>query len=190
MKTKLIIGIVVGFTLLMGLFKVGSFYNHATKLTNLFEQKTEERTAFYQKMYVVIQQQTQITVKNDESFKEVLNTQVNGQKNGENVMFAWIQQSNPTATYSEVSKLYTELNRNIEANRSEFFEQEKVLQDVSREYKDYIKTFPNNIIADVLGFEKIDYKPIVSTKTLKVFETGIEDDIELDLGSDKNDTVK
>lgn len=66
----------------------------------------------------------------------------------------------------------------------------KVLQDVSREYKDYIKTFPNNIIADVLGFEKIDYKPIVSTKTLKVFETGIEDDIELDLGSDKNDTVK
>lgn len=193
MKSTIITLITVGSILLVLFIGLTSFYNSNQKIENLFEQKLDERKAFYQKMYVTIQQQTSIAVKNDDSFKKVVDLQMSGQKDGEGVTWKWIQQSNPTATYTEVQKMYSDLSRGIEANRSEFFEQEKQLQDIARQQKDLIKKFPNNIIAGIFNINEVKYNPIVSNMTISVFETGIESDIELDLQGEeqhKTDTIK
>lgn len=158
-----------------------SFSNNEINLRNTFEQKFDERTAFYDKMYKIVAQQTQIAVKNDNSFKEVVNAQVTGQKNGEQVMWAWVQQSNPTATYGEVSKLYEALGRAVEAQREGFFIQEKVIQDVVRQHKNLIQTFPGSFYNIFFGREKLVYTPIKSTLTEQVIKTGKDDNVKLDL---------
>lgn len=185
MKTKTITGLIVGGVLVLVLLSfIGSFIgwkNDVVDLRNQFEQKDSERVAFYDKMFKIISGKTQIAVKNDDSFKEVVNAQVQGQKNGEQLLMAWVQQSNPAATYSEVSKLYQELGNTIEGQREGFFETEKVLSDIVRQHSNLIQKFPGSFYNIFSGEEKIKYKPIQSTQSAEVMRTGIDDNVKLDL---------
>ena len=96
-------------------------------------------------------------------------------------MWAWVQQSNPTATFGEVTKLYQELGRAVEAQREGFFIQEKVLQDIVRQHSNLIQLFPGSIYNIFLGRQKLKYTPIKSTLTEQVMKTGKDDNIKLDL---------
>lgn len=158
-----------------------SFSNDEIKLRNTFTQKFDERTAFYDKMFKVVAQRTQIAVKNDKAFRDVVNAQVTGQKTGEQAMMVWITQSNPAATFSEVSKLYQELGRAVEAQREGFFIQEKVMQDVVKQHSNLIETFPGSFYNLFFSREKLVYKPIQSTITEQVMKTGKDDNVKLDL---------
>lgn len=158
-----------------------SFSNREIDLRVAFNQKASERVSFYDKMYKILSQKTQIAVKNDSSFKEVVNAQVQGQKNGEQVMWAWVQQSNPTATYSEVTKLYQELSRTVEGERNGFFEQEKFLQDIKRQHDALLNKFPGSFYNLFLNRKELPYKPIQATLTEQVFKTGKDDNIKLEL---------
>jgi phosphoribosyl-AMP cyclohydrolase len=169
---------VVLLTLLIAPFV--SFYNNEATLRNQFVQKTTERSAFYQKMYTSISQQTQIAVKNDASFKEVVNAQIQGQKTAENTMMVWIKQSNPAATFTEVTKLYASLSRAIESERAGFFEQEKMMQDIKLQHDNLLNTTPGSIINVFFSRQHFDYKPISSDYTDAVFKTGKET-VELNL---------
>jgi hypothetical protein len=60
-----------------------SFSNNEIDLRNTFEQKIDERTSFYDKMYKVISQKSQIAVKNDESFRKNINIIMEGRKDSE-----------------------------------------------------------------------------------------------------------
>lgn len=179
--TKLIICGVIGLTLFTLIISFIGWKNDVVDLDSQYVQKESERTAFYDKMFKIISAKTQIAVKNDDSFKEVVNAQVQGQKNGEQLMMAWVQQSNPTATYSEVSKLYTELGNTIEGQREGFFETEKVLSDIVRQHTNLIKKFPGSLYNIFSGEEVKNYKPIQSTTTSEVMRTGIDDNVKLDL---------
>lgn len=109
-------------------------------------KKNDERKAFYDNLYKTIVQQTQIAVKNDNSFKAVVDAQVSSQANGEQLTWSWVKQSNPAATYTKVTKLYDVLMRSIEAKRAQFFEQEKILQDIDMQHNNLIGQFPNSLI--------------------------------------------
>lgn len=179
--TKLVtIGVVV-LVLLTLIFSFISWKNDVVDLDTQYEQKISERTAFYDKMFKIISGKTQIAVKNDNSFKEVVNAQVQGQKNGEQLMMAWVQQSNPTATFSEVSSLYRELGNTIEGQREGFFETEKILSDIVRQHTNLIKKFPGSLYNIFSGEKVKEYKPIQSTTTSEVMRTGIDDNVKLDL---------
>lgn len=179
--TKLIICGVIGLTLLTLIISFIGWKNDVVDLDTQYEQKISERTAFYDKMFKIISSGTQITVKNDSSFREVVNAQVQGQKNGEQLMMAWVQQSNPAATYSEVSKMYRDLMVVIEGQREGFFEQEKVLSDIVRQHTNLIKKFPGSFYNIFAGEKVKDYKPIQSSITSDVMKTGIDDNYKLDL---------
>jgi hypothetical protein len=152
-----------------------SFSNNEIDLRNTFEQKIDERTSFYDKMYKVISQKSQIAVKNDESFRKNINIIMEGRKDSEGVFMKWITESNPNANYSEVSVLYKDLSRAVEAQREGFFNEEKVLQDVVRQHKNLIQKFPNSFYNIVYGRTKLEYTPIKSSLTEEVMKTGKED---------------
>lgn len=153
--------------------------NKETLLRNRFEQKIDERKAFFDKMYKIITQKSQVSVKNDSSFRKNVEIIMEGRKDAEGTFMKWIQESNPNTDYKEVAALYKDLSRSIEAEREGFFTQEKVLQDVVREHKDLIRTFPTNIFITVLGRQELNYNPISSDFTDTVFKTGKENDINL-----------
>jgi hypothetical protein len=158
-----------------------SFSNNEIDLRNTFEQKIDERTSFYDKMYKVISQKSQIAVKNDESFRKNINIIMEGRKDSEGVFMKWITESNPNANYAEVSVLYKDLSRAVEAQREGFFNEEKVLQDVVRQHKNLIQKFPNSFYNIFYGRTKLEYTPIKSSLTEEVMKTGKDDNVKLDL---------
>lgn len=158
-----------------------SFSNSEIDLRTAFEQKIDERTAFYDKMHKVVAQQTQIAVKNDESFRQNINIIMEGRKDAEGLFMKWIQETNPNANYAEVSALYKNLARSVEAQREGFFTQEKVLQDIVRQHKNHIQKFPNSFYNMFMGRQPLEYKPIQSSLTEEVMRTGKDDNIKLDL---------
>ena len=89
--------------------------------------------------------------------------------NGSKAMMQWIQEHNPNVD----SSLYTKLQQIIEAGRNSFEADQKSLIDKKRVYEVHIKSFPNSLIAGVLGFPKIDlekYGIVTSDTTDKAFE--------------------
>lgn len=157
------------------------FSNQEIDLRNTFQQKEKERVSFYDKMHKIISQKTQISVKNDESFKENVNIIMEGRKDSEQVFFKWITETNPNANFEQVSLLYQDLSRAIEAQREGFFIQEKVLSDIERQHKNLLQKFPNSFYNFFLGRKLLEYTPIQSSLTQEVFKTGVDDNIKLNL---------
>lgn len=158
-----------------------SFSNTEIDLKNSFNQKMDERVAFYDKMYKVIAQKSQIAVKNDSSFRQNINIIMEGRKDAPQVFMKWITESNPNANYSEVSVLYQDLSRSVEAQREGFFMEEKVLQDIVRQHTNHLEKFPNSFYNIFFGRKPLVYKPIQSSTTSEVFRTGVDDNVKLDL---------
>lgn len=157
------------------------FSNTEIDLRNTFDQKIDERTSFYDKMYKVIAQKSQIAVKNDESFRQNINIIMEGRKDAPQVFMKWITESNPNVNYSEVSVLYQDLSRSVEAQREGFFNEEKVIQDVVKQHKNHIQKFPNSFYNIFMGRQPLVYKPITSTRTDEVMKTGKDDNVSLEL---------
>lgn len=176
---KLAIGAIIAIFAIVIAGNFISTSNTEVDLRTLFNQKIDERTAYYDKMWKTISQGSQIAIRNDSSFQRIVDLQVTGQKNGEQVVFAWIKQSNPAATFGEVTKLYQELARTIDANRTEFFQEEKALQDIKREHDRLRSRFPSNIYLAILGRKALIYKPITSDRTDNVIKTGKDNDVNL-----------
>ena len=185
MNTSTLIKLAIGALLAIVLFVFAgnfiSFSNTEVTLRNTFEQKMTERVAFYDKMYKIVSQQTQIAVKNDESFRKNINSIMEGRKDSQQVVFKWIQEVNPNANYNEVSELYKNLSRSVESQREGFFEQEKVLQDIVRQHKNLLQLFPNNFYNLFFDRQPLKYEPIQSSSTQEVFKTGIDNNVKLDL---------
>ena len=183
-KSSIFKVVIIGILLLSLVPLVGgfiSFSNDEIDLKNSFTQKIDERTAFYDKMYKVISQKSQIAVKNDQSFKENVNTIMAGRKDAEQVVFKWITESNPNANYETVSKVYQDLSRAVESEREGFFEQEKMIQDIVKQHSNLIQKFPGSFYNVFLGRDALKYTPVKSSITEEVMQKGKDDNVKLDL---------
>lgn len=149
-----------------------SFSNREITLRNIFEQKKTERTAFYDKMWKIIDQKGQIAVKNDSSFRKNIDIIMAGRKDAPQVFMKWITETNPNANYNTVSALYSDLSRSVEAQREGFFIEEKFMQDIVLQHSNLIGTFPGSFYNIFYGRTKLDYKPITSDRTDEVMRTG------------------
>lgn len=179
MNTKQIKNIVLITILSTIILYLGSSFitvnNQDKTLRNQFNQKLSERTSFYDNMIKIVSSKSEIALKNDSSFQNIVNIQMIGQKTSENTMMVWIQQSNPSATYSEVTKLYEQLSQYIEAGRNQFFEQEKMLQSIKLQHDQLCDMFPGSLIMTILNRDKLNYKPIQSSATEEIMKTGKEE---------------
>jgi hypothetical protein len=177
MTTGKIVGLGIGaLVLIIGIWIFSSYISYSnrdTSLRNQFTQKVSERTAFYDAMWKTFSQKAQIVVKADSGFANIVKIQMAGQADGPQVAMKWLQQTNPTASYSQIVDMYKDLSRTIESKRSEFFEEEKMLQDIKLQDDNAITLFPGSLFLS--SRKPIDYKPITSTQTDNVIKTGKDD---------------
>lgn len=156
-----------------------SFSNTEIELRNTFTQKYSERTAFYDKMWKVLSQKSQIALKNDSSFQNNVNVIMAGRKDAPQVFMKWITESNPNANFNEVSILYQELSRAVEAQREGMLVQEKYMQDVVKQHSNLLQKFPGSFYNIFFSRSMLEYKPITSDRTDDVMKTGKDNDVKL-----------
>lgn len=180
-KGLVIGGITVIIFIVMGL-NVMSLFNQETELRTEFEEKANERKAFYDNMYKSISQVSQVAVKNDSSFRKNVQVIMEGRKDSEGIVMKWVTETNPNANYSEVSKLYQNLTRLIEAKRDSFFDQEKQMSSIVAVHTKLLRRFPAGwILRTFFDVEFLVYNPISSSQTEEVFKTGKDDNVNLGL---------
>lgn len=178
-KSLLILSVVLTPIFVM-FMQLVSLSNKDVLLRNKFKQKLDERTAFYDKMWKKINQKGKITLKQDSSFTRNLNVVMTNRKDGEQLMMKWITESNPMSNYTEVSKLYQDLSRTIDAERENFFFQEKYLQDIKLQSDNLLSVFPGGfILRNFFDRDYIIYKPITSDRTDEVLKTGKDNNTEV-----------
>jgi hypothetical protein len=168
------IGILIGIIIAIGIFFTNliSFSNEEIDLRNRFTQKIDERTAFYDKMWKTLSQKSQIALKNDSSFRQNIDIIMQGRKDAPQLFMKWVTETNPNANYMEVSALYKDLSRSVEAQREGFFYEEKMLQDLVRMHNNLIQKFPNSFYNFFFGRDTLIYKPITSDQTDEVIKSG------------------
>lgn len=177
-KTLVILAIII-IPVLVGIGYFVSVSNREVELKNVFNQKINERTSFYDKMWKVLNQKSQIAVKNDSSFRQNINIIMTARKDADQVFMKWITESNPNANYGEVASLYRDLSRSVEAEREGFFQEEKLIQDVKLQHDNLLNRFPSGIILSILGRKELVYKPITSDRTDEVMQVGKDNDTKM-----------
>lgn len=73
-------------------------------------------------------------------------------KDGSKAVFQFIQEHNPTLD----SSLYGRIQQAIESSRGKFAEEQRMLLDKKRVYENNLDTFPENMVAGLFGFPRID----------------------------------
>jgi hypothetical protein len=181
MKKILTISIILG-VLITGIVILSgfvSFSNEEITLRSSFKQKYDERTAFYDNMWKTLSQKGQIAVKNDSSFRKNIDIIMSGRKDSQGLFMKWVTETNPNANYSEVSDLYKDLSRAVEAKREQFFVEEKYMQDIVMQHTNLIQRFPGSLYNSFYGRQMLIYKPITSTITDEVMRTGKDDNVKI-----------
>lgn len=181
-KSTIIKWAFIGLAILMGLWltiSTISTINQDQKIRNRFAAKYQGRTAYYDNLWKQIAQVGKVAVKVDSSNTKNLGIIMSNRKDSPGLMMKWVTESNPNASFSEVTKLYQNLARLIEANREKLFTIEEELQDIVREEQDLVTVFPNNVIFGLLGRPALNYKPITSDRTDDVIKTSKDNNVEV-----------
>lgn len=148
-----------------------SVTNGEMELRTKVEGKQKVCEANFDKMWKIISGKAGVATEYKKSFKEVYTAIMEGRyKTGGGEMMKWIQERNPDFD----SKLYSDISRSIEDERTEFFVQQSQLIDMNQEHTRYVKTKPRSIFFSETDI--IQIKVITSEKTEDTYKTGQEND--------------
>lgn len=175
---EILIGILV--IILLGtlcVFGTGvNVYNTHIDLKTKIEAQQKSNEANFDAMWKKISQISQVSDKYKEGLKEVLMSYTSGRKKeSDQLLMDWTKEAIPTFD----SSIYKQINNIVVSSRDDFFNNQKILIDLSRQHNQFIQKFPNNLYCGILNIKEIEIKVVTSTKTDKAFETGKEDDIKL-----------
>jgi len=95
-------------------------------------------------------------------------------KEGSQAAFQWLKEHNPQFD----SSMYVKLQTIIESGRNSFEANQKMLLDKKRVYETELRRFPTVLLANMMGFPKIDLDEIdivTSSKTVKAFDSKMDD---------------
>lgn len=167
------LGIILVLAVSIGLW-VMAVSNNEIMTRNRGDAQEEVCSAFFDKMWKVLQQQAQVTDEYKESFKEIYIPLIEGRySQGDGSLMKWITEHNPQFDAS----LYKGLMASIEGQREGFFMEQQKLIDIDRQHKDMRMTFPNKLI--IGSRPDLDIVIIKSLKTKDAYESGEENDVDL-----------
>ena len=176
---KIIIALVVlsiiTIPVIVGVVYYVNTYNKEVSIRTLFEQNISDRAALLDKMYKVGKKKGSVVLKADSSFIKMIGVVMSARKDGPSVMTKWVTEQNPTASYKEITDMYKDLSRALEANQEELYNKEQELSRVVAIHKNLLNQFPSNLILS--DKEPLKYKPISSDKTDEVLRTGKDNDV-------------
>lgn len=180
-KKWCVLGVIVAVVAIVVYFGMSISYSNAwAKKDNLLAAQEKVIESNFDKMFKILKQQAGVLSKYKDDFKDVYAGIMEGRygddgsgggKAGQ--LMLWIKEHNPQFDAS----LYKKLMVSIEANRQEFFEQQKYLISIQKQMKDLTTVQPASWF---LGSEEVPKIIIISsTATKQVMKTGIEDNVDL-----------
>jgi hypothetical protein len=175
MKKTIIIGVSVGTLVFLALIIGVSASNNEIRVRSKITAQKEVCEAYFDKMWKIISQKAQVADQYKDAFKEIYPQLIEGRYGNEKggTLMKWITESNPTFDIS----LYKDLMVSIEAERTGFFMEQKILTDLNNEHRIIRKTLPASIF--IGGRPDIAITIVSSDATKKVMQTGKENDIEI-----------
>jgi hypothetical protein len=177
MKVAIIIALCLG-AMVVGVIAYDmSVDNRVVKLHNLYDKHLAKVETFHDKMWKTIKSQAKVTEKQRDAFKDIYVGIMEGRYGGDDggMLMKWIKEDNPAFDQTTYKKLMT----TIEAQRDGFFREQDTIQGVVKEHNDILVTKPQKWFVND-GVEPLHFNPISSTRSKKVMETGIDDDLALD----------
>lgn len=188
MKIAFIISlIVVVVGLLVGLGVVGYFFginNQCVQYENVLEAQQKQNMNSRSTMFNTIKEAAQVPEMYTNDLKTVFESVCEKRygEDGIKAMFTFIKEHNPNFD----STMYNRLMTIIESQRAMFSEDQKMLIEKARVYKNYLRQVPTGWVArNILGFPKGDqYDPdkiiiVLDSNTNEAFKTGEADPIRL-----------
>ena len=183
---KNITAFIIAGLLFLGLVLFGSYVNitnNEVTMRKRVEAQQDVCKANFDKMFKVIAQSAQVPEqlmeKSKEAFKEIYTPLMEGRYSNDRggALMSWVTESNPQFDLNAIAPLYERLQIAIEANREQYFLEQKKLIDMNREHSTYISKFWQKMfLGDI---KPVDIKIITSTYTETAYKTGKEDNIDV-----------
>ena len=176
MKTIQLIAILTGSFLMIFsviiIMDIG-YRNSEVEIRNSITAQQKSNEAFYDKLWKIIQQKTQVSDQYKDAFKSIYPQLISGRYGNERggSLMKFVTESNPSFDIS----LYKELSISIEAERTGFFREQQKLIDLKREHDNLIDKPISGFF--LKGTKKIDIIIVTSERTSNAFENGKENDI-------------
>jgi len=170
---------VLGVLFLSGLIittKCIGYSNQEKQLRNRYSAQLDINKAIKDKTWRVVKQKAGVLDKYATDFKEAFGGLFAERYQGETAgapMFKWIKEHNPDFS----TEMYKDLSDAIESNQAEWLESQIVLRSIKQEHDDLIKLWPSSLVVGKRPLLKAVI--ITSTKVKKVFEEGVDDDVDL-----------
>lgn len=165
-----LIAIVVIFCL-GGVAACSTFNSFTVQEKNLNAQYLDNQNN-YDNFWKRVKETAQVPDQYTEALQKVTKAAIEGRygANGSQAVVQMIQEQNPQLD----PQLFVKISQLIDSGRTDFEAHQKMLLDKKRIYETSLATFPNNVIAGVMGFPRIDLAKIgivTSDETEKAFET-------------------
>lgn len=181
-STKILIG-VLGlflFTGIGGACTLAGVNNDCVRQEAGLKAQYEQDQNNFDNFVKTIRESAQVPTMYADDLERVAKAAIQGRygADGSKAVFQFIKEHNPTVD----SSLYAKIQQQIEAGHKNFEAEQKALLDKKRVYEVTLNSFPDSIVARVLGFPRIDLNKIgivTSDETQKAFETKKADPIKL-----------
>lgn len=152
-----------------------TFKNQEVELREQVNTQQEIIKLNYDKMFKVIAQVAQVPEQAKKAFKDIYPDLIEGRYGDSRggALMSWVQEHNPEFDWS----LYKNVQVAVEANRQEFFIEQKKLEDFRRAHVVLLQKFPGSLFLS--GRSQIEIQTVTSTKTEEAFNSGKEDNINI-----------
>lgn len=181
MKNKIIIGCLafVAFFVLVLIIGGSTLWNQRGEIVameNKIDAQFQTNKSDYDKMWKTFTEMAQVTELQAEQFKDVYTDLIAGRNQDEGLLFKMVTESNPQLG----TEVYTNLQRQIAADRATFSNNQKKILDIINQYNTLVE-HKAIIIAMITGKKPLDSSKyiITSERTDKAFESGQDGTIDL-----------
>lgn len=170
----LVLGGVLFFALVTGCM-YASYNNSEVSLRHRADAQQENLKVVHDRTWKIIQQQAQVSDRYRESFNEIYPALMEGRYGNARggSLLSFIQESNPEFDVS----LFKQLSASIEAQRTSFAREQKILLDIKRDHDVLLDSFPSSMF--VGGRERLRVNVVTSTRTERTFDMGVDDEVDL-----------
>lgn len=179
-KVLLGLGLAIVLFLVVGISSVIGINNSLVEQEKGLTAQYKQNQNNYDSMVKKVIEIAQVPAMAKTDLTELTKAAIGGRygKDGSKAVFQFIKEQNPTID----ATLYTKIQQVIESGRNSFEAEQKTLLDKKRVYETQLETFPNGIIAKLLGFPKMDLSKIdivTSNRTEDAFNTKKDEPLKL-----------
>lgn len=119
------------------------FYNTSIVTYNDYQQKTQQKKPYYDKMYKSFMQKKDIAFINQEQFTLITSIIMENKKDGAQLAWKWLSEQK-LIPFEEFSSFWRDLSAFVETQREGYYALEVECQQLANRHNILLSTFPNN----------------------------------------------